>query len=509
MLLPKKYLLYFFALILFFAKPALAQAPNPNFFDNYDNGKAKAGVQQVGCADFEFGTPAYRGAAAFKTWTTNVACPDTNRSYPSYNISQSLPALVTFWIKVDAASWSKAVGSRFSPLTIKEDPAQGVECKTRTLTTHIYPDGTMDIGHSIMSFRSTSVKAPLNQWHLESAYLETKSDGETHVTIWIDGKVAVEGTTNNPFIEGGQGVIHDLHMGIYGGSNDITMLYNDEIKVFSGLTGGISQAANLISQELGGGTVETKGSGASSPGNLPDCMDGKDNDADKLIDYPQDGGCDCRIDGDEGIRPKAECDDGIDNDNDAKVDLSDGGCTGVNDEVEQSSPGTNYPTVDFTANPNEIVKGGSTSLSWSTKNTSSCNASGGWSGSKPLNGSQSVAPSQTTNYILACTGSGGYRSRLATVYVGSGSTPPPSTPTPTKKPTSTNTPTIGATKTLTPTPSFPGDLDKDGDVDIFDYNLLANNFGNTSCGNIADIDGNCKVDIFDYNILVEDFGKTQ
>jgi len=68
-------------------------------------------------------------------------------------------------------------------------------------------------------------------------------------------------------------------------------------------------------------------------------------------------------------------------------------------------------------------------------------------------------------------------------------------PTPTKKPT--------------PTPSgkIPGDLDKDGDVDIFDYNLIIQHFGNTSCGNVADIDGNCKVDIFDYNILIENFGK--
>ena len=52
-----------------------------------------------------------------------------------------------------------------------------------------------------------------------------------------------------------------------------------------------------------------------------------------------------------------------------------------------------------------------------------------------------------------------------------------------------------------------GDLDKDQDVDIFDYNLLVENFGSTSCGNVADINGDCKVDIFDYNILVENFGK--
>lgn len=63
-------------------------------------------------------------------------------------------------------------------------------------------------------------------------------------------------------------------------------------------------------------------------------------------------------------------------------------------------------------------------------------------------------------------------------------------------------------KMYTPTP-LPGDLDKNGKVDIFDYNLFVGNFGNTTCGNVADIDGTCTVDIFDYNILVGNFGKTQ
>ena len=67
-------------------------------------------------------------------------------------------------------------------------------------------------------------------------------------------------------------------------------------------------------------------------------------------------------------------------------------------------------------------------------------------------------------------------------------------------------------QSLTPTPTPPevrGDLDKDGDVDIFDYNLLVENFGASKCGNLADINGDCKVDIFDYNILVENFGTFQ
>jgi hypothetical protein len=53
----------------------------------------------------------------------------------------------------------------------------------------------------------------------------------------------------------------------------------------------------------------------------------------------------------------------------------------------------------------------------------------------------------------------------------------------------------------------PGDLNADGKVDNGDYTIFVSNFGNTTCGNVADIDGNCKVDIFDYNILVGNFEK--
>ena len=55
----------------------------------------------------------------------------------------------------------------------------------------------------------------------------------------------------------------------------------------------------------------------------------------------------------------------------------------------------------------------------------------------------------------------------------------------------------------------PGDLDRDGDVDIDDYNTLISDFGKTgTAGWIpADIDKNGRVDIFDYNILVGNFGK--
>jgi hypothetical protein len=62
--------------------------------------------------------------------------------------------------------------------------------------------------------------------------------------------------------------------------------------------------------------------------------------------------------------------------------------------------------------------------------------------------------------------------------------------------------------TATPPPtSKPGDINGDGLVNIFDYNLLLTNFGKTGTGIQGDVDGNNKVDIFDYNILLGNFGK--
>jgi len=53
-----------------------------------------------------------------------------------------------------------------------------------------------------------------------------------------------------------------------------------------------------------------------------------------------------------------------------------------------------------------------------------------------------------------------------------------------------------------------GDLNSDGTVNIFDYNLLLTNFGNATCGNVADINTDCTVNIFDYNIMLTNFGQS-
>ncbi len=67
---------------------------------------------------------------------------------------------------------------------------------------------------------------------------------------------------------------------------------------------------------------------------------------------------------------------------------------------------------------------------------------------------------------------------------------------------------LSPTSTPISTP-LPSDLNLDGKVDIFDYNILISNFGKTgSPGFIpSDINKDGKVDIFDYNVLVGSFGK--
>lgn len=82
------------------------------------------------------------------------------------------------------------------------------------------------------------------------------------------------------------------------------------------------------------------------------------------------------------------------------------------------------------------------------------------------------------------------------------------TPTPTPRPTATPTPTPQPTATPTPI-RLVGDIDQDGDVDIFDYNILVSHFGPRMPpgGSPADLDHDGDVDIFDYNLLVSNFGR--
>lgn len=81
----------------------------------------------------------------------------------------------------------------------------------------------------------------------------------------------------------------------------------------------------------------------------------------------------------------------------------------------------NAPTLSFTANPSTINAGQSSTLSWTSANTTSCNSSGG---AQPTNGSWTVNPTTTTTYTLTCNGPGGQVTRTVTVTVNAAPTNP-------------------------------------------------------------------------------------
>jgi hypothetical protein len=73
--------------------------------------------------------------------------------------------------------------------------------------------------------------------------------------------------------------------------------------------------------------------------------------------------------------------------------------------------------------------GQSTTLSWLAVNSTSCTASGSWSGAKPPTGTQTVMPAAdgTYTYTLTCTSAAGSQSGSADLTVGvTGGAPPPS-----------------------------------------------------------------------------------
>jgi sugar lactone lactonase YvrE len=82
------------------------------------------------------------------------------------------------------------------------------------------------------------------------------------------------------------------------------------------------------------------------------------------------------------------------------------------------APAATPPTVHLHANPTNLAAPGPVQLTWSTVNAAACSASGGWSGSEPVNGTASFSPSISTSYTLTCfSPSGGEASQTATVTV--------------------------------------------------------------------------------------------
>jgi uncharacterized repeat protein (TIGR03803 family) len=108
---------------------------------------------------------------------------------------------------------------------------------------------------------------------------------------------------------------------------------------------------------------------------------------------------------------------------------------------------TPAPTVTLTAAPTSVTLGQSTTLTWTSSNSTSCAASGAWSGSEALSGTLIVTPAAvgTQTYTLTCTGAGGSATATATISVAAPLVPAP-TVSLTVNPTSI---TVGQTATLT------------------------------------------------------------
>ncbi len=86
-------------------------------------------------------------------------------------------------------------------------------------------------------------------------------------------------------------------------------------------------------------------------------------------------------------------------------------CTGTDGSSKSASTSVtvNSPSVSISANPTQIAFRGSSTITWSSSNAGSCNASGDWSGGKATSDSQSTgALNQVKTYIytLTCSGNG-------------------------------------------------------------------------------------------------------
>ena len=272
---------------------------------------SKGGTHSSGCGNQEYikGNPglAHSGGGVHMSEATQDPCSSAIRYYPTWDGNIPLPALVMFWMKTDVPGYpgiSKTQaykiigGDRFSPLTVKERTDKGKsyqcvasvcnggfragkscskngECPNNALlmTTHIRSDGTFDIGHVLMTFRSASIKAPINEWFLHSAYIENVGSGsnlKTWVTIYMNEKEVSRGYTYETENKPWTGAAKHWHMGWYGdrnGNSGPFKIYNDDMKFYD--VSSQNEAESIIANEIGGSPPPTSPPGTPTPTKKP------------------------------------------------------------------------------------------------------------------------------------------------------------------------------------------------------------------------------------------------
>ncbi len=105
-------------------------------------------------------------------------------------------------------------------------------------------------------------------------------------------------------------------------------------------------------------------------------------------------------------------------------------CTGNGGSISQSttvavSAATPTPTVSISANPSSVLTNGSSTLTWSSTDASTCTASGAWTGAKATFGNVTLSPLTTSGiYTLNCVGTGGSNAtQSASISVGASVSP--------------------------------------------------------------------------------------
>jgi len=96
----------------------------------------------------------------------------------------------------------------------------------------------------------------------------------------------------------------------------------------------------------------------------------------------------------------------------------------IKDTVNVRVKGPKAPTISLSSSPTNVSINGSTTINWSSKHSSSCTASGDWSGNMATSGSQTInAITTDSTFNLTCSGAGGNSSDSVSVTVSSPTTP--------------------------------------------------------------------------------------
>jgi len=210
---------------------------NDNFIESIGYSKITSNIVKNGPNSGEYGLQAL----------SKPPCGDNkviNRYYPTWDGRFDLPVLIMFWLYVDAPDWAVVTGKRFSQSTFKGKNPPG-----ELVTTHIHLNGSMDIGHSKMTFRDENVRVSLKEWNLQSMYIGIDS-GEMLLQAFSGDNIAV--IANQGLWEEQQ--LRHWQMGLY---QDLVnkfpspawRIFNDEIQIVE--IKNENEALELIDTELG------------------------------------------------------------------------------------------------------------------------------------------------------------------------------------------------------------------------------------------------------------------